>query len=357
MLPVTQRLELYGFAWVQVDPTRPIEPWRWGLGDLQKGHAGENWEFLFKNCKPFNPVSSLPVISPSLPWLKNLRAENPLRPLLFCQTAFESWPRLGHVKALPIRETFPFLNRDDAWRPLQWASLPEAHPQLVLDEYEQKHPREQLFQLLLEANPEGTQWFQEDGRIAIQQSLFGTTTALFNWQKLANTEALQQEVTDVLRTLSGSWLVCAMKRERWRYFSQDLCRHRRGQYFLREELVAPYKEMRGPLLVFAEHSSLRWGDLRCKGWPVIHLDGKSLEHHYRVLRVGESRMPSWNWDEPVRGSAHWVLGRKTFTFQLTDSGWRSPVTSEALPSAEGLLRELLDCFSLRKLPKTKSRLR
>ena len=66
--PLNQRLYLYRFAYVALDPLIALDPNRWALPHLQviPGTVErQGWHRLLGRCRPFNNLANAAVINPT----------------------------------------------------------------------------------------------------------------------------------------------------------------------------------------------------------------------------------------------------------------------------------------------------
>lgn len=344
--PIKARLKTYGFTWVQLDPRRPLEPWRWGLRSLQSQPCAGRWKSLLINCDSFERCSRKAVISPSLSWLEHLHKTNPQRPLIFCQTAYEPWPAKSRMKRLARGKPLPFLAQDDAVQPLFWLADHEPNLGLNATSWVNARLKQKVLRLWRKNHPKLDIWIQEDGLFAIQAALFhNNPRALKGESQLVNViRDQQQTLATELRTLRGPSLVCGSNQNALDAFSQSLRAVRRGSYYLSYGLPPPRAEAWGPVLYFLKDSAMRWGHVNLRGWPLVHIDGDARRRAFRALRVSTPALPLWFWPGSVLGQAVWRSQGGVHVFQKTCSGWRLPVVMRTLNSLNEQLRQLLACY-------------
>lgn len=328
--PLQQRLFLYGFTYVQMDPFSPIDEDTWqipGLQSLLEPRFFHGWCGILRRCRPFSETAHQPVISPSLRGLLRLRQRSPLRPLILCQTAFEPvFPaaKLRHL-ARPNRQLGKLLDRNDPLHPLYWVG---CRPRLLGREVRawsglERHPFEELLMRLVREHPQSQIWIQEDGRLLEQPSLFAThrkspPTTSFRRQ-LAHFEGLFREQWAGFK---GSAYVFSRSRARLAWFRRDCLRLLGTRICCWPFPCMPDPRDPLPHLILVRDQHVRLTRLE-RVLPCYFLDGEERRNLFRQYRVGNRKGPRWIAEtEPRTAATHRTQGRE-LVFWLTEHGWQS----------------------------------
>lgn len=343
--PLRQRLELYGFASVQIDPRQPLQPWQWQLQGLEAATRSLAWESLLFRCLPFSLNTNAPVISNSLAFLDRIRKKSPERWLIHCQTAFEKPLGRQSFRRLMIKKPLPFLHRMDAMTPLRW--LPGLwHQKAVrITHYPRQHPQDLRLKTLQKRFPCHQFRCLEDGQLLVQLNLFGGKVQIPRGSGAAMS-ALDQAVRSQTGALNGGWLIASGERQRLNWFRRDLVRIWRGRYDFWDGELPAYPSVQGSMLVLVSDADLKWGLPHVEGWPMLHLDGDVRTLAYRHARQVPANPPSWVSNVPVIGQASWRWQGKTFWFQKTKLGWGNPGTEALSLDLSTDFSELLACFQV-----------
>lgn len=357
MNPLVQRLKLYGFALVQVDPRRPINPYAWELPGLQAVVTGQHWKGLVSQCLPFSKLSEAPVLARSGAVLEKLRKRQPKRPLIWCQTAFEKppqgtfWRKLLHSKPLPF-----VVSKDPGW-PLLWVPPHPVNPPDLMMPYPLKHPLLKRLRVFQKTYPEHRFWLEEDGELALQYNLFEAHQPQLNgWQReLDRCEGAV--LKDMTEKLQSPHLVVTHRAETLEMFRMDMVRWWGKRFCLQRGQIPEIQAAFGRLLVLVTDTELRWAAPAFRGWPVVHLGGSTWQRKYRMLRVSEPREPGWCSHETLLGEASLMGERGMMRFHRSSYGWHYSLVDRLLPRLDAALEEVAACFPGRNALNVKSRLR
>ncbi len=328
--PLQQRLFLYGFAYVQLDPFHPIDENTWripGLQALIEPSCFHGWCGVLGRCRTFSNDTLHPVISPSLRGLTRLRKRFPRRPLILCQTAYDPVIPPARLRSLvqgKYRVT-NLLKRDDPLQPLYWiGSRPRPKGAEVLAwRGVQRHPYERLRMRLARERPQSHFWFQEDGRLLEQPSLFDRHPPK---EPDASFRACLDRFEELFRkrfsSFRGSAYLFSKHRAKLAWIKRDCLRlmGRRISCWSFPAMPDPQDPLTHFILI-RDHQ-IRLTRLE-RNLPCFHLDGGDRRLRFRSYRVAERPDPRWVVESQPRTLAyHRVQGRE-LVFWLTSGGWQS----------------------------------
>ena len=328
--PLQQRLFLYGFAYIKIDPFFPIDPEQWGQGSLQYLPASSrkaSWRHLFCYCDLYQSHRASPVVSPSLKGLLELRRLFPRRPLIFCRTAFEPEPKSGALRRLwGPRGWLPrLLHAEDGIEPLHWLAKRDYGPFCPVRAYERfpMHPLGMLWRRLKNRRPHSAFTIQEDGLIAEQPDLFHPqkrfeVPAGFERSRTQLDASLREQ----LESLRGRYRVFAQNREMLEWFRRDCVRLLGCRFRCRPFPYVPDPADPHTHFVLVPDSRLRFQRLS-RGWGSLHLDGDRMRRYFREYRLSDSGAPSWWAESPVTARAQWRSSAGVLTFFKCRKAWRS----------------------------------
>ena len=324
--PLQQRLFLYRFALLHIDPIVGLCPQFLALPGLQylRGNRDlEQWDRLLQGCYPFSELGDTAVISPSLTSLLRLRKYQPLRPLILCRTAFEPVKAKGYMNKL-VRRCHPItwlLN--DATNPIYWLS---PRGQSSVDRVQayvgrSRHPLEVLARLLREYLPESLIITREDGLILEQGNLFVSRPPLCTPDHLARSR-LKHEITfrDQFQQQSGACYLFSARSDRLDWFRRDCTRLLDARVFCWNYPEQP--DPRDPLVHFilVPDAAIRFASLGPL-LPALHLDGTEKQLHYRAVRRSPGGRPRWMELERVDAFARFPSKQGSMLFYFRDNSW------------------------------------
>ena len=322
--PLAQRLLLYRFASVHLQPEARIEPLRWGLPYLQRlAGASGHWQHVFDGCLPFRELGEEPVISPSLSALLAVRKRQPRRPLIHCIPAFAKQAQTHKLAQLPRRFHFlaSLLDPRDATQPLLWAGeMPRRLETRLLAYSEATHPLEKLRKWRQQANPHSLFTWQEDGQL-LEQLGFGSSPFLLNRppalvQSLAS---LELKFSGQIGRLQGTYYVFSSDWERLAWFQRDCLRllpHRFRCLHYSEE---PHPQDPFVHFVLVHDPQVLMRRVRPE-WKVIHLEGDLRRFLFRACRQAQGP-PRWQYLGEVSVDATYPTPEGLFRFRREPSGW------------------------------------
>lgn len=325
LTPVAQRLVLYRFAIVEVQPDHPIIPLGWGLPYLQALPTQRAWDRFLRFCAPFNALSQGPVISPSLAVLRKLRQHQPTRPLILVRPAHDTpvapWLSRQLVRAYhPAASLTP---ADDAIDPLLWMTPCKPIPAFDMVAYHDKgaHPLIRLSGLMRKWNPQSSIYFREDGVPQEQLWLFANYHQRDVPPKLtANIHSWAHKLKTRLQALEIHHYVFAKDLERLNWFRRDVLRTLPPKFRC---VDFPYQpDPRDPSIVFVCTRDAQIKLLNLAPLPSIHLDGDPRTLAYREARMQQGR-PHWLSRCAPVCTARYPAPEGVMRFQGDASGWRS----------------------------------
>ena len=325
--PLKQRLLLYGFAWLQVDPfmhglvkTLGIE----GLQLLESGPDAHHWRELFAGADRFSEHAAYAVASPSLSALKRIRSAQPQRPLIFIQTAYASPP--GPRALAALFGSRPSLARrlhpSDPFRPLKlyrgvaFKQKPQRH--LAYREFP-RHPMADFKDHAQRADPYSQFWAQEDGLVLQQPDLFQPCRRLPDFLARSLPFYDQLFLLQIDDIPCGAYIL-ASEREPLDWFRSD-CVRLLGKHYVCWDFPQQ-NDPRDPLipLILAHDALLEFATLD-RDLPVIHLDGSERSFRFRQLRKRKPQPPIWRPDKTGdRIAGHMCCGYR-LSFSHHQEGW------------------------------------
>ena len=336
--PLEQRLALYGFAFVQVAPGTSIDPDTWGLPELQllKPHKhGKEWKTIFGSCRKFDQSNRAPVISPSLTSLNRIRRQDPYRPLVFCQTAFQRKPKPQTLKRLQIKKSpvTRLLAGTDGTDALYWINhWPEPEPVWVEAlKGRTVHPLAALAQSQQTRNPHHQFWLREDGRLVEQLHLF------HSYRPAPKKEVFSQERRNYdhqfkkqYKCVTGLTYVFSKKANTLKWFARD-CRRLLGNRVCCWWYPA-LPDPGDPLIhfVLVKDSAIRFQQLPRPG-NQVHMDGNGNNLAFRHIRLQGKSSCNWKSNRVPSARAIYVLQGKALVFWETNLGWISQETCQLPP--------------------------
>ncbi len=319
--PLLQRLLLYRFALVEFQPGTRLPRYRWGLPYLQQLQAHGAWATVLEEAAPFNPLGLVPVASPSLAALIQVRRRQPDRPLILCRPLFAPLPRSARMRALvrTVHQVARVLDPDDPFLPLRWsAPLPDQAGQF-LSAWFDDHPYQKLAQLMRRRNPHSRFDFREDGHLLEQLNLFAEAQPMIVPRAIHDElHALERCVRTQLATPARCRLVFASKEERLDWFRRDCLRSLPLRYRCLDFPSLPEPRDPLPYLVLVHDARVRMRLLPA-GMPMFHLDGFSQDLRYRVARTCQGR-PGWL-NESAGATAVYAVREGLFRFVQESRGW------------------------------------
>jgi len=353
--PLQQRLLLYGFAYVQLDPRQPTTVQDWGLPGLQLAPVGagaESWRRRLLGCTRWSETAAYPVASPAIALLRRIRRRQPWRPLILVRTAFESANLSRHLGALawPRPDVAGFLTDGDAARPLRWLrAWPEPEGEMATAYAERaEHPRRAWARLCVRRRPQSRFLVCEDGSLLEQMALFGARSRLrppAGWR--AASAAFDAAFIGQFAGRRGVCRVMAEDRASLAWFARD-CRR----------LLGPSAhcwrwphtpDARDPLthFILTADRDIRFAALDPSA-PSFHLDGNASRRRYRAARIqrpaGEL---GWRAAAQPAARAHITMNAKRLTFWRTAEGWISaPAAADAPDESEALRQRLMGLRAL-----------
>ncbi len=347
--PLLQRLYLYRFAYVQVDPGDPVSLTRWGIEGAQLAAVGagrSGWRGLFAACAPFSPVCSAPAISPSPALLRRIRRRQPLRPLILCRTAFEGFQNAPKLRPLvqPLAKALDLTAPDDGVRPLfrlrAWPG-PAGAPAEAFRRFPD-HPRRVWARLCVRLNPTSSFWRQEDGLVAEQLDLFNPAPRRLTPAALARDQ----------RTFDAVFLAqfAGLEQSRWVFaadpallcwFRCDCARLTSPRIPCWDFPLTPDPRAPRPGFVLAGDADIRFARLSA-AFPTIHLDGGPRQWRYRAARQAPAGQRGWLTDAAPRAVARIMINRRRLVFWRTDQGW---ISAPAAIGASGEVPDQSDFFA------------
>ncbi len=325
--PIQQRLFLYAFARVDLDPLNPSARSRWGLPGLQGCFVGSDapsWRQSLPPVQDFSSATTAPVISNSIGFLKDVRRRQPQRPLILARTAFEPLTKDQTLRSLiSIRHPIAGLaHPSDPLKPLYMlGDVPGRLPRIqVLDK---PHPRAKALRDATISKPLSQFTPTEEGAILEQPWLFSPRGF---WQPEARfwemSEMYDRQLLSELTTLQKGAIFVAKDPELLAWMRRDCTRLLSKRYCCWNFPEMP--DPRDPLIhfIFATDRSLRFERLD-KRLQIRCLDGGFREQQYRAIRSQPANPPKW------RHMGHAIAGAKMvyrgcgLFFYKNQEGWFS----------------------------------
>jgi len=333
--PLTQRLLLYRFAAVEIDPIHPVDLRAWDLARLQLAPLHRDraeWQRLLIGCERFSETELTPVISPSLVALTKLRRRQPTRPLIHCRTAFEPPASTDALRRL-ARADHPLaliLSPSDAIASLRWISprASRARTSLLAYDHPGKHPLELIRSHARRTAPSVGLEYREDGRLQVQDHLFEPAGGIPLPSDLSARLALHEHVfTKQLADAHGRRYVFSAEADRLEWFRRDCRRLLSNRVFCWDFPEGP--DPRDPLthFILTHDSILRFQGLEDEV-PELSLDGDPLCDEYRTARRPPRAQPTWLDPHPVDAGARITAGKSELRFVQRGEAWfsyRAPV--------------------------------
>ena len=346
--PLKQRLLLYGFAWLQVDPFMSNAVEMLGIKGLQlleTGPDAHHWRSLFAGADAYSQHSAYAVISPSLSTRKLIRATQPQRPLIYVQTAYASPPGPRALSALfgGRPQLARRLHPSDPFRPLRlyrsvsFKQPPELH--LSYQEFP-RHPMADFKDHAERVDPYSQFWAQEDGLILQQRSLFHAGRRLpdFLARSLPYYDQLfLQQIRDIPQ---GAYFL-ATDRETLDWFRSDCVRLLSKHYSCWD--FPEQGDPRDPCvpLILVHDALLEFAALD-RDLPLIHLNGSERLFRFRALRKRNPQPPNWRPDKPGNRIAHHIYYGYRLTFSHHHEGWFCADGQTNGPDGEQQFSQYLD---------------
>ncbi|MDJ0836160.1 MAG: hypothetical protein QNK37_06550 [Acidobacteriota bacterium] len=357
--PLRQRLLLYRFAVVQLDPHLILEPEDWQLNRLQYlpgPYERHYWDQVLGRCESFRTLSNDPVISPSLSVLAKVRAERPDRPLIFCRTAFEPTVSRHSTHHLP-RPADPvtgMLQSGDPWLPLYRVALREQAPLPHIKAYHpsRPHPLARIHRAFQQYDPHALLTLREDGQSQAQSHLFYRPVGPFllpgELMRLRHLHdhAFRKQLSD----LRGRYYIFANKKEPLDWFRRDCKRLLPAHVFCWDYPEGP--DPRDPLthFILVPDAAIRFAVLN----PKIHgfsLDGDGHRDLYRLVRWPAVGDPDWFSDGQAEARAEYRVRGEVLTFHRNGRGWFCQRSPEAARDKSVEFQQRLNALKLLTAPK------
>ena len=324
--PILQRLLLYGFAYVQVDPEHSCGALAWRLAGLSFAGQNQKRPWPFFNGLAVNRADEAPLASSSLSVLKRARQLRPNRPLIYCQTPFEQWTPPNRLKRLLAwrRPVTSVLHPEDPFRPLLFMGPVPAGAKR-LDAYRRfdEHPYRGLFSQAVARCPTSRFFVREDGSLAEQLDLFAPAPA---WRPNADFEkrrdlfaaCFRQQIVNIE---SGAYLF-ARDRDRLEWFRRDCVRCLSRRTVVWDFPAMPDRDDPLRHLMLVHDPLIRRGRL-APHYPSLHLDGDAQSIRYRQARFPSQATPGWQSLTQARAKASVILDGCAFRFEQLDDDWFS----------------------------------
>lgn len=347
--PIQQRLFLYNFAYVQIDPFGSMDTTPWDLPGLQfipPSGQGNEWRRLFSGLDPYSPVTHYPVISPSLAALRNIRRHQPTRRMIFCQTAFEpviSTKKLVRLNGLN-NKLARVLNEADPFRPLYYIGDWPNPDHSWFPPYRRfdRHPMARALKITRAANPESRFFVQEDGTLAQQCSLFSRTDPFEDDAEYRRErENFEHQFRTRIGELEAGAFVFARDKELLAWFRRDSTRLLGKRHYCWAFPQLP--DHRDPLchLILICDGDARFSNLEPR-FPQIHLDGGPRDLRYRQMRFITPGQPRWQSRVTPDAAAIFNGGEHQMIFYKTDHGWFSQDTGNEAPDSNEMFAWRVD---------------
>ena len=325
--PIQQRLFLYRFAFLHLDPVVGLCPELLSLPGLQylPGNRDlQQWDRLLQGCFPFTELGNGAVISPSLTALLRLRKYQPMRPLIFCCTAFEPLRSTSYLARL-VRRCHPVTwLLHDATDPLFWVSPRQEATVTRVEAYLGKspHPLKQLADLLRQHVPESLIIIREDGLLLEQGNLFVSRPPLQTPEKLVRSRINHEaSFREQFSRHNGACYLFSSTGERLEWFRRDCTRLLDARVYCWNFPERP--DPRDPLVHFilAPDAAIRFTSLDAR-LPGLHLDGTQRHFHYRETRRSGGGRPHWLERKRVEAYARFPSKQGSMLFYYCGKKWR-----------------------------------
>lgn len=359
MSPLEQRLRLYRFAYVQIDPTCPFEtPW---LREAPQWVGPESrrtlWSQVLGSLPTVNFLASGPVVAPSPVLLAHVRRRQPDRPLILCQTPFEPVYAPSRLRSLiRVNHWIPsVLWRGDATDLLFWGRSPEAArtKQLSIFLNIRAHPLRALWHLLAQ---QVERWvlfdrffLREDGHIEEQLPLFGRPSRISqnpaDGVQLRYDAAFKAAIEASLRRT----YVFSSASESLAWFARDVVRLLPSSAHVRSFPHHPDPSDPQTFFVTVRDSAIRFA--RLDGlYAQIHLDWNTRSVAFRRYRMKAEGCTRWRCLRATRAVEFLDIEGQRWCFHLTERGWQSHLGEmTGIPHAQSSLAERIAAWRCLRL--------
>lgn len=346
-----QRLDLYRFAYVMVDPIQLPCQRDWLLPRLTASVAND--EALAARLHLPTPMAGErgPILSSCIRRLHYWRNKDCLRPLILLRPAFEHTVaphRLAGLARVP-----PILGRmmfeHDAYTPLEWRRPMGAvakTPEIQFSHKGEQHPLLMRYRALCKSYPYSTFTIQEDGRIAEQTSL----------ASLLSQRSICQPDHDAFEAYDQQWLknyghhqghcyVMSRSKAALSWFARDSLR-----------LLGPYAyrwfypqepDLRNSGLnwILVQDHALRWTYLQ-RNIPVVQLDCDPSTTAFRQLRLMQGGRVRWRSSNMLVAKGLLQLGKQSILCQDVGRGWQLALSEQAAEDRSLMLNRKLEAMTM-----------